>query len=387
MSVNMRLFFASFMRWKLLTAVSLLTVVIAFFLFGMLLALDRVFNAGVKVDKADRLIVANAITLMQPLPLAYEARLASQEGVSAVSRTVFFGGFYQDPTQGLMAIVTEPRAFLDVLHEIVFTNAHDRERWLEDPATIAVGRALADKYGWQVGDLVPLYSYLYPRRSGGVNWTFRVAAIYDTSAEAGNTNSLLIHYAYFDAERANAKHTVGWYTVKLKDARQADRIAQEIDAMFANSPYETRTASDAVFAQELIKQVGDFSLIVRLAILAVLFTLILVVANSMIHAVNERVREIATMKALGSSDLSTAAWVLAEGTALIGAGAVLGALIAFKVMPMIAAYSVTLSSLHFDWHDLGWMALAVVGVAALVSLAPARQAWFVDTAVDLGRAA
>jgi len=387
MSVNVRLFFASFMRWKLLTAVSILTVVVAFFLFGLLLALNRVFNAGVKVEKADRLVVANAITLMQPLPLAYEARIASQEGVVAVSRNVFFGGFYQDPTQGLMAIVTEPRAFLDVLHEIVFSSAADRERWLDDPSTIAVGRTLAEKYGWQVGDLVPLYSFLYTRQRGGANWTFRVGAIYDTAAEAGNTNSLLIHYAYFDAERANAKHTVGWYNVKLKDSRQADSISQQIDAMFTNSPYETRTASEAVFAQELIKQVGDFSLIVKLAILAVLFTLILVVANSLIHAINERVREIATMKALGASDASMAAWVLAEGAAMIAAGAAIGTLISYFVIPKIAAYSVTLSSLHFDLNDLGWIAIAVAAVAVLISLAPARQAWRVDTAFDLGRAA
>ena len=387
MSVEIRLFLASFLRWKLLTTVSILTVVVAFFLFGLLLALDRVFNAGVKVDKADRLVVANAITLMQPLPLAYESRIAAQEGVAAVSRNVFFGGFYQDPTQALMAIVTEPRAFLDVLHEVTFSSAADRDRWLDDPSTIAVGRTLAEKYDWQVGDLVPLYSYLYPRQRGAANWTFRVAAIYGSAGDAGNTNSLLIHYSYFDAERANARHTVGWYNVKLKDARQADSIAQRIDAMFTNSPYETRTASEAVFAQELIKQAGDFSLIVRLAILAVFFTLILVVANSLIHAVNERVREIATRKALGASDASMAIWVLAEGACLIAVGAAIGTVIARFVIPKIAAYSVTLSSLHFDVRDLGWIAVAVAAIAILISLAPARQAWRVDTAFDLGRAA
>lgn len=385
--LDLRLLLANATRWKLLTAITLLTVVVAFFLFGLLLSLDRVFNAGVKVDKADRLVVANAVTIMQPLPLAHEERIAATEGVAVVSRNVFFGGFYQDPANGLMAIATEPAAFLAILPEVVFADPEQRRRWLDDPATIAVGRSLAEKYDWKVGDLVPLYSFLYPRKGGSANWTFRVAAIFDSTEKAGNTNSLLIHYAYLDEERAHARRTVGWYNVRVKDPRQAQQVARRIDALFANSPYETHAATEATFAQELIKQVGDFGLIVRMAMIAVFFTLVLVAANSMIHSVNERVGELATLKALGASDASAALSVFAEAVSIIAVGAALGTVVNYLVVPRIAAYSVTLSSLSFRWHDLTWVALAVLALGVLVSLAPAHQAYRVDTASDLGRAA
>lgn len=385
--LNARLLIANVLRWKPLLAVTLLTVMVAFFFFGLLLALDRVFNAGVSFDKAERLVVANKVSIMQPLPLAYEERIAANPKVAAVSRNLFFGGFYQEPSNGLMAIATEPREFMKLVPEMRIADPVALQRWLDDPATIAVGRALAERYDWKVGDLVPIFSYLYPRKGGAANWTFRVAAIYDSTDASGNTNSMLMHYAYIDEGRANAKHTVGWYNVRVKDPRQAEQVAHELDATFANSSYETHTATEAMFAQELIKQVGDFGLIVRMAILAVFFTLLLVTANSMIHSVNERSTEFATLKALGVRDASTAWSVLAESSLVVAIGAALGFAVVYWVLPKIAAYSVTLASIHFAWTDLGWMAVAVAVVSLLTAVAPARQAWRVNTTTDLGRAA
>ncbi|HET6435782.1 MAG TPA: FtsX-like permease family protein [Xanthomonadaceae bacterium] len=383
----LRLVMANVLRWKLLLAVSLLTVFVAFFFFGLLLSLDRVFNAGVSFDKAERLVVANSVSIMQPLPLAYEQRIADNDKVAAVSRNLFFGGFYRDPSNGLMAIATEPRSFMKLIPEMRIADPGDLQRWLDDPATIAVGRTLAERHGWKVGDLVPIFSYLYPRRGGGTNWTFRVAAIYDSSDPAGNTNSLLMHYSYVDEGRVNARRTVGWFNVRVKDPRQAEQVAKEIDAMFANSPYQTHTATEQMFAQELIKQVGDFGLIVRTAILAVFFTLLLVTANGLIHSVNERAGEIATMKALGAGDARVALEVLAEAAIVITLGAGLGFAALYFVLPEIAEYSVTLSSIHFARRDLGWLALAIAAVSLLTAAAPAHRAWRIDPATDLGRAA
>lgn len=385
--LDLRLLLANITRWKMLTAITLLTVVVAFFFFLLLLSLDRVFNAGVSLDKAKRLVVANSTTIMQPLPLAYEQQIADVEGVSSISRNVFFGAFYQDPSQGLMAIATEPKGFLELVPEVQFETPEQRERWINDPATVAVGRAMADKYDWKVGDLVPLYSFLYQRKSGGNNWTFRIAGIYDSTAEGGNTNSMLIHYSYLDHERLYGNDTVGWYNVRIDDARQAQNVANQIDHLFANSYYETRTATEEMFAQELMRQVGDFGLIVKLAMVAVFFTLVLVAANTMMHSVNERVNEFATLKALGASDGKVFLSVIAEGTIIIALGAAVGALVTYFVIPLIADWSVVLSSIRFRWHDLYWAALAVVTVGLVISIAPALQALRVDTATDLGRAA
>jgi len=385
--LDLRLIFANITRWKILSAITVLTVVVAFFFFLLLLSLDRVFNAGVSLDKAKRLVVANEVAIMQPLPLAYEQRIQDVDGVSAVSRNVFFGAFYQEPTQGLMAIATEPRGFLELIPELSFANEAEKERWFNDPATVAVGRDMAEKYDWKVGDLVPLYSFLYQRDDGGSNWTFRIAAIYDTEAEGSNTNSMLLHYSYLDHERIHGKQTVGWYNVRIKDPRDAERIAGEIDGLFSNSHYETRTATEELFAQALMRQVGDFGLIVRMAMIAVFFTLALVTANTMMHSVNERVNEFATLKALGSSDGRIFWSVIAEGIAVIALGAVLGVALTYVVIPMIADWSVVLESIRFEWQDLWWVAAAVVLTGVVTSLAPALQAWRVNTGNDLGRAA
>ncbi len=384
--LDLRLLVANLTRWRLLTGITLLTVTVAFFLFGLLLTLDRVFSAGVEVDKADRLVVANSVSLMQLLPRSYRDRIADQDGVEVVAANVFFGGFYQDVSQPLMALATDPEDFVKIVPEARFRNAADRARWIDDPGTIAVGRALADQYEWKVGDLVPLYSYLYQRRDGSSSWTFRVAAIFDSDEVGGNTNTLLMHYDYLNEQRAFGRDSVGWYNIRIADPSNWEKVASEIDAGFANSPYETKTASEAAFAHELINQVGDFSLIVRLSSLAVFFTLILVAANAIAHSVNERVPEFAILKALGASDRSAFASVVVEGITIIAVGAVLGAILTRFIVPKIAAYSATLSALAVQPADYAWIALAVLIVGFLVSVAPAVRAWRVTIARDLRHA-
>jgi len=384
--LDLRLILANLTRWRLLTGITLLTVTVAFFLFGLLLSLDRVFSTGVEVEKADRLVVANSVSLMQSLPRAYRDRIADQEGVEVVSGNVFFGGFYQDVSQPLMAIATDPEEFVSLVPEARFNTPADRARWIDDPGTIAVGRALADKYEWKVGDLVPLYSYLYQRTDGSNSWTFRVAAIFDAADRSGNTNTLLMHYSYVNEQRAYGRDSVGWYNIRIADPSGWEKVATEIDATFANSPFETKTASEAAFAHELINQVGDFSLIVRLSSFAVFFTLILVAANSIAHSVNERVPEFAILKALGASDRSAFASVVVEGTAIIAVGALLGAILTRFAVPEIAAYSSTLSALAVRPADYLWIALAVLIVGFLVSVAPAVRAWRVTIARDLRHA-
>ncbi|WP_052688183.1 FtsX-like permease family protein [Xanthomonas sp. MUS 060] len=382
-----RLLLANLFRWKSILAITLLTVVVAFFFFGLLLSLNRVFNVGVTFDKAERLVVANAVSIMQPLPLADEQRIAEVEGVEAISRNLFFGGFYQEPANGLMAIATEPESFMRLVPEMRIHNSQDRRRWLDDRTSIAVGRTLAERYHWKVGDMVPIFSYLYPRKGGGTNWTFRVAAIYDSSDASGNTNSLLMHYGYVDDVRANGKGTVGWYNVRVRDPSHAEQVAHAIDALFANSGRETHTATEAMFAQELIRQVGDFGMIVRVAVVAVFFTLILVTANGLIHSVSERSGEMATIKALGASNARLAASVVLESFMVVAVGALVGFAVLYVTLPKIAAYSVTLSSIRFAWHDVLWMIAAIVAVTLLTTAVPVRMVMGMSTARDLGRAA
>jgi len=382
-----RLTLANLWRWPLRAAFTLATLVVAFMVLGLMLPIERVFTFGVKVAHADRLIVANKASLMQSLPQRYEERIASVPGVARVVRYAFFGAFYQEPSNAVLAIATDPPSFVALMPEMRFASQEDLQRWYDDPASVAVGRALADKHGWKVGDLVPLYSVLYPRQDGGNSWSFRVAAIFDGRDASSNTQSLMLHYRYFDDVRAHGRGSVGWFNVRVTDARRADAVAQSIDALFANAGSQTHTATEEAFTQEFMRQVGNFSLMVVLALTAVFFTLVLVVANSLGESVNARLPEFALLKTLGFGSRTLAVLVFAESllVCLLGGGA--GALLAVPLLPLLRAHSEMLASIAFWWQDLAWALALLVAVALLTSLAPAWRVWRAPLAANLGRTA
>ena len=382
-----RLAFANVWRWRLRAVFTLATLVVAFAVLGLMLPIERVFNLGVKVANADRLIVANKASLMQSLPQRYQDRIAAVPGVASVVRYAFFGAFYQEPANGVLALATDPKEFVALMPEMKFPSQAELQHWYDDPASIAVGRALADKNGWKVGDLVPLYSVLYPRKDGGNSWSFRIATIFDGRDANSNTQSLMLHFRYFDDMRAYGQGSVGWFNVRVADARQADHVAQAIDTLFANAGSATHSATEEAFTQEFMRQVGNFSLMVVLALGAVFFTLVLVVANSLSESVNTRLPEFALLRTLGFRGRTLAGLVLAENLflCLLGGGA--GAVLAVCAIPVLRRYSEMLASIGFWWQDLAWALGLLVGVALLTSFAPAWRVWRAPLAVHLGRTA
>jgi len=383
----LRLTLANVWRWRLRALFTLATLVVAFTVLGLMLPIERVFDMGVKVANADRLIVANKASLMQSLPQRYQERIASVPGVAAVVRYAFFGAFYQEPSNGVLALATDPKDFVALMPEMKFPSPRELQDWFDDPASIAVGRTLADKNGWKVGDMVPLYSVLYPRKDGGNSWTFRIATIFDGRDANSNTQSLMLHFRYFDDMRAYGQGSVGWFNVRVKDARHADAVAQAIDTLFANAGSATHSATEEAFTQEFMRQVGNFSLMVVLALTAVFFTLVLVVANSLGESVNSRLPEFALLRTLGFRGRTLASLVLAENLLLCLAGGGAGALLAIGAIPLLRRYSEMLASIGFWWQDLAWALGLLVGVALLTSLAPAWRVWRSPLAANLGRTA
>jgi putative ABC transport system permease protein len=387
MSELVRLTLANIWRWRLRAAFTVATLVVAFTVLGVMLPIERVFNLGVKVAHADRLIVANKASLMQTLPQRYQDRIAEVKGVARVVRYAFFGAFYQEPSKAVLALATDPQDFVDLMPEMQFASKDDLQRWYDDPASVAVGRALADKHGWKVGDMVPLYSVLYPRRDGGNSWSFRIAAIFDGRDSNSNTQSLMLHYRYFDELRAHGQGAVGWFNVRVADARQSEQVAQAIDKLFANSATETHTATEEAFTQEFMRQVGNFSLMVILALGAVFFTLVLVVANSLSESVNARMPEFALLKTLGFRSHTLAAMVLAESLLVCLIGGVAGAVLGAAAIPLLRTHSEMLASISFWWQDVAW-ALALLGAVALVTASiPAWRVWRAPLAASLWRTA
>lgn len=368
-------------------AFTILTVVVAFVLFGLLLPLNRVFNSGVEFTDARRLIVTNKASILRPLPQTYKERLAKLDYVDMVAHFTFFGAFYREPSNQVAAIVTEPDKFAAIVDEVHFSNPADLEHWRSDPTGIAVGRQLATKYGWSVGDLVPVYSVIYSREDGSPVWTFRVDAIFDALRKDGNTNSMVINYSYFDEARAFGKGTVGWYMVRLRDSRSAAAAGQAIDELFANSPDETETSTEKAFIEGFLRQVGDFGFMITAALIAVFFTLTLVTATTMAQSVRESFSHIAVLKTLGFSDLRVLGLILSEALLITVGGGLLGLLIAAVAIPLIAGSNdQLLSTLTFRWTDAAYGVSLMVLMGVVAALGPGLRTIRLNIVDALGEA-
>jgi putative ABC transport system permease protein len=379
MILLLRFVLANLARSKARAIFTALTVMAAFTLFGLLLSFDRVFNVKVKSAGAERLIVANKSSIAQPLPLSYKNRIAQVDNVEFVAPFLFMGTFFQDPNQQVVTIATEPDSYVHMIPELKFLDPSQRDVWYADRASIMVGRELANKYNWKVGDLLPLYSVIYPKRDGTNTWTFRVAAIFDS--DKGNTKSAAIHMDYFDELRLFGHGYSGWFVVKIKDTSKGAQTAAQIEALFANSPFEVKAGTEDAFTNEFMSQIGDFGLMISLALAAVFSTLALVAANTMAQSVNERASEMAVLKTIGFGSMRIFGLVYAEGFIMVLFGGLAGMALAAFCIPFAAEQIHLADNMAFRWGDLLYAALSMfvlVTVSAFVPAVRAARAGIVD---------
>ncbi len=317
------LLWSNLRRRPLRTVFTLGSIVIAFLMFGLLGALGNAFSAGVEIAGQDRLLVIHKVSLIQPLPESYRARIRRIDGVAAVSSATWFGGVYQDDRNQLPTFPVDDAVYLDIYPEYVITAA-GRERWLADRRGAIVGRPFATEYGWKVGDTVPLRSNIWRQADGSDTWEINISAIYDVPATGGDPRNILLHYTYFDETRGRGKGLVHWYIVQVSDPARAAQVARDIDEQFANSPYETETSTEKAFAQGFVNQIGDIGAILRGVVAAVFFTMLVVTANTMAQSVRERTAELGVLKTLGFTGRTVTLLVLAESLSLTAVGAVIG---------------------------------------------------------------
>jgi putative ABC transport system permease protein len=327
---------ASLRRRTARTLFTLLAIAVAFLLYGLLAAVKNGFEASVQLAGEDRLITMQKVSIVEPLPLSYEERIASVPGVRLVTHETWFGGRYQDERSILTIYPVPPATFLAMYPE--YRLARDAAlRWSRDRIGAIVGRTLARRYGWKVGDRIPIRSDIFARANGNYTWEFNVDGIYDTEDASGDTSSIYFRYDYFDEARTVGKGTVGWYVVRVEDAKGAPRIAAAIDARFANSSAETKTGTEKAFVQGFADQTGDIGAIVTSIGIAVFFTMLLVSANTMAQSVRERTAELAVLKTLGFSDPLVLALVAGESLLLTVLGGLLGTLAAAFIVARLGS--------------------------------------------------
>jgi putative ABC transport system permease protein len=310
-------------RKKLRTSLTLLSIVAAFILFGFLSAIQQALVGGVALAGADRLIVRQKVSIINLLPISYEARMNRIPGVDFATHQTWFGGIYQDPKNFFMQNPVEPENFLKMHPEIIIPPEQVKD-WLATRTGAIVGRRTANRFHWKIGDKVPIQSTIWSA-NGSRTWTFDIVGIYDGKDKGTDTTPLFFRYDYFDEARGGwGKGQVGWYTIRIKDPSQAAEVAKLVDAEFENSPAETKTEPEGAFIQGWASQIGNIVFIVAAILAAVFFTILLVTGNTMAQAVRERTGELGVLKAIGFTNGRIVALVLAESCLLTVLGGTLG---------------------------------------------------------------
>jgi putative ABC transport system permease protein len=375
----LRLVWANLLRKKVRTTLTIGSFIVALFLFGLLAAIRLAFGVRADVAGANRLDVINRVSLIQPLPLSYRDRLMQIRGVSAVTYATWFGGVYQDERNFFPQFAVDKDTWLDMYSEYVIP-PDQREMFLRDRQACLVGRSLAKRFGFKVGDRLPLRGTIW-----GGTWEFNVAGIYDGRTTEVDTSGMFFRYDYLEEQRRFFKGTVGWYIVKLADPDDAVRVAKTIDATFANSPNETLTQTEQAFAASFVKQMGNIEFLVLTIGSVVFVTLLLVTGNTMAIAVRERTGELAVLKTIGYSDVGVLGLTIAEALLIAGQGGFIGLTLAALAVPGVAHAMPMLQGLRLPplWLGLGF--LLALGVGAVAGLLPAIGAMRLRVAEALRR--
>ncbi len=368
------LVWAQLLRSKTRTLLTLLSVVAAFLLFGMLDSVRVAFNSGGSVDGANRLVVASRLSITQTLPIRLQNQIEAVPGVRKATYAMWFGGIYRDP-KNFFPNFSVADNYFDIYTDFDVP-AEQLRAWQGNQTGAVVGESLAQKFGWKVGDTIPLQATIFPR-NGSNDWPLQLEAIYRSRDRdnVGAEQQLLMHWKYFDEANDYIKNQVSFFTVQLADPDQASRVAQAIDAISANSDHETKSQTESAFQQSFAKQFADIGLIVTAIMGAVFFTLLLLTGNTMAQAVRERVPELATLKTLGFQDSTMLGLVMAESVLLVVIGGLSGLTLASLAMPGISAASGGILGLPQvplqTWlTGLGLM----VGIGVVVGLLPALRA-------------
>ena len=369
----LHLIWAALFRSKTRTSLTLLSVVAAFLLFGMLDSVRVAFNSGGEVAGANRMITMSRLSITQMLPYSLTEQVRATPGVKDAAFAAWFGGIYRDP-KNFFANFSVSENYLDLYPEFKLP-PEQKKAWLADRTGAIVGESLARQHGWKIGDTIPLQATIFPTK-GSNNWPFTLRGIYkvDDPKQKGQERVMFFHWKYFDEANDYVKGRIGWFVVAPDSGAVADRAALAIDKLSANSDHETKTQSEAAFNQSFAKQFADIGLIVTAIMGAVFFTLLLLTGNTMAQAVRERIPELAVLKTIGFSNRSVLWLVLGESVLLVVLGGAIGLGFAALLVPVVSAGSggmIQLPGLLPQTWAMGLGLAALIGV--VVGLLPALR--------------
>ena len=351
-------------RKPIRTVFTMLAVLVVFFLFTLLEGLRIAFSlSDVGPAAQERLLTSHKVSLIMMLPIAYESRIARLSGIEAVSHGTWFGARYQDNPEFAQYPV-EAEQYLALNPEIKL-DENQKQAWLGNRMGAIVGRPVANQYGWQLGDRVPLRSSIWTRNNGSNVWEFDIEGIFDDTDAGMNAGVVLFHYDYFDEARAFGKGTIGWYVTKGDGSMPIEDVMASIDAEFENSPAETKTKTEAAFAQAYAQQFGNIGLIVTLILSAVVFMILLVTGHTMAQSVRERIHEMGVLKTLGFTSGSIFRLTVLEGLLLVLPVGILAMLLGWGALTVVAG---TMGAMFPAGLQIGAFSITL-GLALMLAIA------------------
>jgi len=382
----LHLIWSNLTRKKLRTSLTLLSILVAFVLFGFLSAIKQALVGGVAMAGANRLVVRHKVSIIQLLPEAYKARMERIPGVDLVTHQTWFGGIYQDPKNFFMQNPVVPEEFLSMHPELVLA-PEQKQAWLTTRTGAIVGRNTADRFHWKIGDKIPIQSSIWARANGSRTWEFDLVGIFDGRAKTDDTTPMFFRYDYFDEERRASfgRGLVGWYTLRVKNPAEAAEVARRVDQEFENSSAETKTEPEGAFVQAWAKQIGNIAFIVATILGAVFFTILLVTGNTMAQAVRERTGELGVLKAIGFTNGQVMGLVLAEACLLTVLGGLTGLGLAWAFIARGDPTGGLLPLFMFLPRDLAVGAGLTLALGVATGFFPARAAMRLRVADALRR--
>jgi len=369
----MRLLLLNLLRKPLRTSLTVFGVGVALFLFCFLEMVLMSFNAGVNMADASRLVVQHKESIMFELPVSYRSLIAQTEGVTGVASASWFGALSQEPApdgkkreEFFAQFATEIESYLALYPELKVP-PDQLQDLMGDQMGCLLGAKIAERLNKKVGDRLVLRSTIWTQKDGSPIWEFHVRALYTSDSPTFDQTMMLFHLKRFDEARQFGQGSVGVYVLGIADPGRSAEVAAAIDSRFANSPYETRTMTEKAFNVQFVGMVGNFQLLLRSVGSAVVLTMLLVSADTMMMSARERTREMGILKAIGFSDGHVFLLLMGESLAIALLGAAAGVGLAWLLANV----------LHWNpkpeffpvFYLPGESMLAAVGLAALTGMA------------------
>ena len=369
------LMWANLFRKPTRTYLTLASVTIAFLLFMLLRSISAAFDSGLDVSATERVVVTPKYSQIDSLPYAQKQQILSIEGVAAITHSSWFGGNYQDPKNFFPKFPVDPLSYFDIYSELDIEPENALQRFAQERTSAVVDVGLMARYGWQIGDVIPIQGTIYAKADGSRLWEFEIVGVFSENGESSDFPLFLFHYEYFKEAAAFGGDQVDNWILRLDDPDRADEIAQEIDAMFENSADPTKTATEDEFNRQFARQLGDMGFITSMIMSAVFFTIVLLTGNTMSQALRERISELAVLKTLGFGDVTVSLMMLGEAILLCLVGCALGVGAAFLIGPGMAAALEGIFGSFFVNPSFALEALVLsIVIGVVIGLIPALSA-------------